>query len=73
MPLTGRDKQILDILAQYTFLDYCKNKGLISEERYEQVIFSFGSEAHEIIDYYVCRLDEHYEDTSRFLKKGQKN
>ena len=65
--LTDRDKQILDILSQYTFLDYCRKKGLISEDKRQEIIFSFGSDGHDIIDYYVNRLDEHYQDTSRFL------
>ena len=72
MPLSPRDKHILDIISQYTFLNYCRDKKLISEEKRQEIVFRFGSENHEIIDYYVKRLDEHYRDTSRFLENLKK-
>ena len=71
MALTVKDQHILELISKYTFLDCCNKKGLISEETRQQIVFSFGSEANEIIDYYVCRLDEHYQDTSRFIVEGK--
>ena len=72
MTLTTRDKHILDLISQYTFLDYCKKRGLISEETCQKIVFSFGSDAYEIIDYYVQKLDEHYRDTDRVVTESIK-
>ena len=42
-------------------------------DKRQEIIFSFGSDGHDIIDYYVNRLDEHVQDTSRFLDKGERD
>lgn len=72
MPLTVRDKHILDIISQYTFLNHCRENGLISEEEQQEIIFRFGAENREVLNYYVNQLDAHRKDSLLFLDNLKK-
>lgn len=67
MPLSDQETTVLDIIAQYNFLTECQEKGYISQEKYDQILFGFGPKNLEMIDYYVVRLDEHFKDAARYL------
>jgi hypothetical protein len=72
MPLTDRDKHLLDIISQYTFLNHCREKGIISEEKQREIIFRFGAENQEVVNYYANQLDAHHKDSSMFLNNLKK-
>ena len=74
MPLSDQEMITLDIIAQYNFLTECQEKGYITKEKYDEIVFGFGPKNLEMIDYYVVRLDEHFKDTARYVDslKGSK-
>jgi hypothetical protein len=55
-------------------LQPCAGKSLspILVETRQQIVFSFGSKAHEIIDYYVLRLEGYYRDTGGVVSGAEK-
>jgi len=67
VPLNDQEITALDIVAQYNFLTECQEKGYISKEKYDEILFGFGPKNLEMIDYYVVRLDDHSKDTARYL------
>ena len=67
MPLSDQETTVLDILAQYNFLTECQEKGYISKEKYDQIIFSFGSKNLEMVNYYSERLDEYFKDMALYI------
>jgi hypothetical protein len=52
----------------------CAGKSLspILVETRQQIVFSFGSKVHEIIDYCVLRLEEYYRDTGGVVSGAEK-
>jgi len=67
MALTEEEMNILEIIARYDFLIECRDKGYITEEKRQQIVFGFGPKNLELIDYYVNRLEDHIMNTSDYL------
>ena len=67
MPLSDQETTVLDIIAQYNFLTECQEKGYISKDKLDEVVFGFGPKSLEMIDYYIQRLDDHFRDTAQYL------
>ena len=67
MPLSDQETTVIDIIAQYTFLTECQEKGYITKEKYDEIIFRFGPKNLEMINYYNERLNEHFKDTARYF------
>lgn len=71
MSLNDAEKELLDLLAKYSFLEQLKHKGVITEESFDKLLHSFGADNLERINCYLRRLDEYYRDTSAFLDKSE--
>ena len=67
MPLTESEKQVLEIIARYTFLANAKDIGYLDEDKYKELMSKFGYKNHELIQYYLERLNEHLGETRDFL------
>ena len=67
MALTKAEKDILDLIAKYSFLTDCKDTGLLDLNSYAHIVYQFGERNMELIKYYMQRLDEHHNDTRSFL------
>ncbi|MFC1876625.1 hypothetical protein ACFL2E_05050 [Thermodesulfobacteriota bacterium] len=67
MAVTKAEKDILDLIAKYSFLTDCKDTGLLDLNSYAQIVYRFGERNMERIKYYMQRLDEHHNDTRAFL------
>lgn len=67
MPLNDDEINTLEIIARYNFLTECHEKGYISKERYDEIVFGFGPKNLEMVNYYIERLDDHFKDTSRHM------
>jgi len=67
VPLSDQEITAIDIIAQYNFLTECQEKGYITKETYDQIVYGFGPKNLEMIDYYVVRLNDHFKDTARYL------
>jgi hypothetical protein len=50
-------------------LVFGRDKEYITEEKRQQIIFSFGPKNLELIDYSVNRLEDHILDTSDYLDR----
>jgi hypothetical protein len=71
MTLADSEKEILEIIARYTFLANLKDTGQIGEEKYKEIISQFGHRNHELIQYYLRILNEHLSETKIFLDNIQ--
>ena len=67
MPLSDQEITTLDVIAQYNFLTECQEKGYITKEKYDEIVFGFGPKNLEMINYYSERLDDHFKDTAQYL------
>ena len=67
MTLADSEKEILEIIARYTFLANLKDTGHINEEKYKEIMSQFGYRNHELIQYYLGILNE----TKTFLDNIQ--
>lgn len=67
MPLTDDEIHALDIIARYSFLLECRDKGHITDERCQQILFTFGQKNLELIKYYEDRLEDHIMGTEDYL------
>jgi len=67
MPLSDQEMTALDVIARYNFLTECQAKGYITKEKYDEIVFGFGSKNLKMINYYTERLDDHFKDTARYL------
>ena len=72
MALTEPEMHIIDIIARYTFLMECRDKGLITEEKRQQILFNFGPKAIELIKYYDEKTEEHQLDEEDYLDRLKK-
>ena len=72
MPLSDQETTALEIVAQYNFLTECQEKGYITKEKYDEIVFGFGPKKLEMIDYYVQHLNDHFKDTVRYLDSLKK-
>lgn len=69
MPLSNSDKDIIKLLAKYSFIEKCKEIGFISHDEYMEVCRSWGERALERIDYYLKILNQHHNDVNKFISK----
>ena len=69
MALTDAEMHILDIIARYSFLIECRDKGLITEEKRQEIVFTFGPKAIELIKYYDDKSEEHLLDGEEYLDR----
>ena len=69
MALTEAEIHILDIIARYNFLIDCRDKGLITEEKRQEIVFTFGPKAIELITYYDDKTEEHKMDGGEYLDR----
>ena len=53
MPLSDQETTALEIVARYNFLTECQEKGYISKEKYKEIVFGFGPNNLEMINYYT--------------------
>jgi len=67
MALNEEEMHILDIIARYNFLIDCREKGLITEEKRQEIAFTFGPKALELINYYRDKLEDHHLDGPEYL------
>ncbi|MBW2633171.1 MAG: hypothetical protein JRE14_03405 [Deltaproteobacteria bacterium] len=58
MALTDEEMNILEIIARYNFLIECRDKGHITEEKRQQIVFGFGPKNLELVDFYINRLED---------------
>jgi hypothetical protein len=72
MALTEAEIHIIDILARYNFLIQCRDKDLITEEKRQEIVFTFGPKAMELIKYYDDKLEEHQLDGEEHLDRLKK-
>ena len=72
MSLTDTETHIIDIIARYNFLIECRDKGLITEEKRQEIIFTFGPKAIELITYYDEKVEEHQLDGEEYLGRLKK-
>ncbi|MBW1890113.1 MAG: hypothetical protein JRI93_06255 [Deltaproteobacteria bacterium] len=59
MALTDEEMHIIEIVARYNFLIDCRDKGYITEEKRQEILFTFGPRAMELINYYTDKLEDH--------------
>lgn len=69
MALTEAEIHILDIIARYNFLIDCRDKGLITEEKRQEIVFTFGPKAIDLITYYDDKTEEHQMDGAEYLDR----
>ena len=69
MALTETEIHIIDIIARYNFLIDCRDKGLITEEKRQEIVFTFGPKAIELITYYDDKTEEHQMDEAEYLDR----
>lgn len=72
MALTEAEIHTIDILARYNFLIQCRDKGLITEEKRQEIVFTFGPKAIELMTYYDEKLEEHQLDEDEHLDRLKK-
>ena len=71
MEITEHEKNLLDLIAKYNFLDQCNQTGLIDRDTFDRLVFQMGSDNMERVQYYLKRLNEHHDDTREFLDKNK--
>ncbi|MBW2614238.1 MAG: hypothetical protein JRD49_14060 [Deltaproteobacteria bacterium] len=69
MALTDEEMHIIEIVARYNFLIDCRDKGYITEEKRQEILFTFGPRAMELINYYTDKLEDHLLDGSEYLDR----
>jgi hypothetical protein len=72
MVLTDNEKEILEIIARFTFLSSMKDTGHLTEEKYTEIMEQFGHRNHELIQYYLETLNQHLTGTREFLDNLEK-
>ena len=72
MALTDAETHIIDIIARYNFLIECRDKELITEEKRQEIVFTFGPKAMELITYYDEKVEEHELDGEEYLDRLKK-
>jgi hypothetical protein len=71
MRLSEEETNVLDVIARYNFLSECREKGYITDEKYDQVYQSFGLKNKQMVMYYLERLTDHKKDMVKFLDRVQ--
>ena len=69
MALNEAEMHIIDIIARYNFLIECRDKGQITEEKRQEIVFTFGPKAIELIKYYDDKAEEHQLDRAEYLDR----
>jgi hypothetical protein len=72
MALSEAEIHIIDIIARYNFLIEYRDKGLITEEKRQEIMFTFGPKAIELINYFDAKAEEHQLDGPEYLDKLKK-
>jgi hypothetical protein len=67
MIMKQQEKELLDLIAKYTFLTNCKDNGLLDLGTYSKALYQLDEEDMERIKYYMQRPEEHHNDTSKFM------
>lgn len=67
MAVTEPEKELIALLARYSFLEQLKYKGVITEAIFERLLYSFGTENLERINCFERCINEQYKDISAFL------
>jgi len=67
VPLSDQETNVLEIIARYSFLTECQEKGYIAEDKYKEIVFGFGPKNLEMVNYYIERLDEYFKDMSLYI------
>lgn len=67
MSLEHHEKVIVELLAKYSFIEHCKETGIISPEDYAEICKSWGEKPLELIKFYLTRIDEYHKDTRTFI------
>jgi len=73
MPISPEEKDLLDLIAKYNYLDRCNATGLLDRDTFDRLVFQMGSDNMEKVQYYLQRLNEHHEDTREFLDRAKKD
>jgi UDP-N-acetylglucosamine 2-epimerase len=72
MALKDSEIHVMDIIARYNFLIECRDKGLITEEKRQEIVFTFGPKSIEMIKYYEDKVEEHQLDRDEYLARLKK-
>ncbi len=72
MALSEAEIHIIDIIARYNFLIEYRDKGLITEEKRQEIMFTFGPKAIELINYFDAKAEEHQLDGPEYLDRLKK-
>ena len=72
MALNDSEIHVIDIITRYNFLIECRDKGLITEEKRQEIVFTFGPKAIELIKYYEDKVEEHQLDRDEYLDRLKK-
>ena len=72
MTLSEAEIHIIDIIARYNFLIEYRDKGLITEEKRQEIMFTFGPKAIELINYFDAKAEEHQLDGPEYLDRLKK-
>ena len=68
MPVSRKEKRLLDLIARYQYLTDCKDNDLIDLGTYSKILWENLSENDmEHIKYYMQCLERHHADTSAFM------
>ena len=73
MPISPKEKGLLDLIAKYNFLDQCNATGLLDRYTFDRLVYQMGADNMEKIKYYLKQLNEHHEDTREFLDRAKKD
>jgi len=71
MTVKQTEKELLDLIAKYTFLTDCKDNGLLDLGIYSNILFRLNTEDMERIKYYIQRIDEQHNDMRAFLDNAK--
>ncbi len=66
-PLPQQERDALDAVARYNFLEKCKHMGLIQQDIFDKLVAQMGAENMDRVRYYMERLKGHQDDTRNFL------
>jgi hypothetical protein len=68
MSLSERDAFLVETLARYAFYENIKEKGVIDQESFKNLLMrTFDTEQMEIIQYFLREHAQHVQATSAFI------
>jgi len=57
MPISHKEKELLDLIAKYNFLNQCNATGLLDRDTFDRLVFQMGADNMEKIQYYLKQLN----------------